>query len=519
MSLELKSLLKTGAADALTEDPNPASGDYTLTWDATTDDLKRAQLGNLPGGGGGGTSIALDLGDDGANESTELTEIATTGDVNSIFTEPGADKLLIDVTQNWPTADVANALAADALDAITEIASALRSGSDGTLITGTAGTSGNLAQWNADGDAVDSSIAVSDVLIDTDIAAGAITAAPGALDLSGGSDGHVLTKQADGSLSLEAVPAGGSTAINDLTDVTITTPADNEVLAFDNGTSEWINQTAAEAGLAAASHNHTLADVTDSGALAALDTVGTAQIDNAAVTYAKMQDVSATNRLLGRSTAGAGDVEEIVCTAAGRALIDDADASAQRTTLGLAIGSDVQAWDADLDTWATKTPPSGAAVGTTDTQTLTGKTLDNTNSIEAEAIDSGTLASARLSDNQRTTAIEFVIDGGGSAITTGVKGDIEVPFACTIQQVTMLADQSTTTTVDIWKDTYANFPPTDADSITAAAVPGTSAALKDQDATLTGWTTSISAGDILRFNVDANDNAERVTVSLEVLVD
>lgn len=58
-------------------------------------------------------------------------------------------------------------------------------------------------------------------------------------------------------------------------------------------------------------------------------------IDNDAVTYAKMQDVSATDRLLGRSTAGAGNVEEITCTAAGRALLDDADAAAQRTTLGV----------------------------------------------------------------------------------------------------------------------------------------------------------------------------------------
>lgn len=34
-------------------------------------------------------------------------------------------------------------------------------------------------------------------------------------------------------------------------------------------------------------------------------------IDNGAVTYAKIQDVSATNRLLGRATAGSGDIEEI----------------------------------------------------------------------------------------------------------------------------------------------------------------------------------------------------------------
>lgn len=40
-----------------------------------------------------------------------------------------------------------------------------------------------------------------------------------------------------------------------------------------------------------------------------------------------------------------------------------------------AIGSSVQAYDADLDTWATKTAPSGTVVGTTDTQTLTNKTL------------------------------------------------------------------------------------------------------------------------------------------------
>lgn len=60
-----------------------------------------------------------------------------------------------------------------------------------------------------------------------------------------------------------------------------------------------------------------------------------AQVPDGAITYAKIQDISATDKLLGRSTAGAGDVEEIACTAAGRALIDDANVAAQRTTLGL----------------------------------------------------------------------------------------------------------------------------------------------------------------------------------------
>ena len=71
-------------------------------------------------------------------------------------------------------------------------------------------------------------------------------------------------------------------------------------------------------------------DVTGSGTGSFATTIA-----NDAVTYAKMQNVSATDKLLGRSTAGAGDVEEITCTAAGRALLDDAAASNQRTTLGL----------------------------------------------------------------------------------------------------------------------------------------------------------------------------------------
>ena len=73
----------------------------------------------------------------------------------------------------------------------------------------------------------------------------------------------------------------------------------------------------------------------DGGVPSQVSTAAATVLADDAVTYAKIQNVTATDKILGRSTAGAGDVEEITCTAAGRALIDDVDAAAQRTTLGL----------------------------------------------------------------------------------------------------------------------------------------------------------------------------------------
>jgi len=106
--------------------------------------------------------------------------------------------------------------------------------------------------------------------------------------------------------------------------------------------------------------------------------------------------------------------------------------------------------------------------------------------------------------------------GDGSAeITTGEKMWMAVPFDCEITGYTLLADQVGSITIDIWKDTYADYPPTDADSITAAAPPSMSSLIKAQGV-LTGWTTSLSKGDILKFNVDSITTCTRVLLVLDI---
>lgn len=99
--------------------------------------------------------------------------------------------------------------------------------------------------------------------------------------------------------------------------------------------------------------------------------LGTASIADDAITYVKIQNVTATDRLLGRSSADAGVIEEIICTAAGRALLDDLSAAAQRTTLGLGT---IATLDADGSTLTNLTITSGTITGITDITIADGGT-------------------------------------------------------------------------------------------------------------------------------------------------
>lgn len=304
-----------------------------------------------------------------------------------------------------------------------------------------------------------------------------------------------------------------------------------------------------------------------------------ATIANDAVTYAKIQNVSAADKILGRVTTGAGDIEEITCTAAGRALLDDADASAQRTTLGLVIGTDVQAQDAELSalaglTSAADTLPYFTGSGTaalTSFTTTARSLLDDTSTsamrttlglaigTDVQAFDaelsalasvtsaadalpyftgSGTATTTTLTSTARSllddastsamrttlgvgaigelatiaSGITCVFDGMGSAIASGSKVYLEIPYAMTITGWTLVADQSGSIVIDVWKDTYANYPPTVGDSIAGTEKPTLSSAAKNQDLTLSTWTTSVSAGDTLVFNVDSASTVTKATL-------
>lgn len=73
-------------------------------------------------------------------------------------------------------------------------------GSDTTLVSGTAGTNGNFASWNGDGDAVDSGVAVSGVLTSQDV--GFVVYADGASVGTGdGTSGVVVTSGLAGDLT------------------------------------------------------------------------------------------------------------------------------------------------------------------------------------------------------------------------------------------------------------------------------------------------------------------------------
>lgn len=94
--------------------------------------------------------------------------------------------------------------------------------------------------------------------------------------------------------------------------------------------------------------------------------------------------------------------------------------------------------------------------------------------------------------------------GGGVAVAAGGADVVyvEAPRTGTIVAATMLgAGGPGSASVEVWKTTYAGGLPTSSNKISASAPPTISAASKSQDNTLTGWSTSVTVGDLLAFKL------------------
>jgi len=102
---------------------------------------------------------------------------------------------------------------------------------------------------------------------------------------------------------------------------------------------------------------------------------------------------------------GSGSAATYDLTAAGKALLDDADASAQRTTMGVAIGSDVQAYDAGLASIAGLTTAADKVIYTTgsDTYAVTSFTA-----FGRSLVDDADAAAARTTLGLGTAATQTV---------------------------------------------------------------------------------------------------------------
>lgn len=116
----------------------------------------------------------------------------------------------------------------------------------------------------------------------------------------------------------------------------------------------------------------------------------------------------------------------------------------------------------------------------------------------------------------QNAVLEWTFDGQGGAPDVATYGYAVVPFDCSIVSATLLADQSGSIVVEVWKKAYASFPPGSGDKISASAPATLSSAQKSQDTTLTGWTTSLSAGDVLAFNVTSASVLNRANLVLGV---
>jgi len=112
--------------------------------------------------------------------------------------------------------------------------------------------------------------------------------------------------------------------------------------------------------------------------------------------------------------------------------------------------------------------------------------------------------------------VQVILSGAPSYLYTGIQCDISVPYGLTIDTWTLLADTGAQYSIGLWKDSYANYPPTSADGMSAGGTGPYLSGTSKNTGTTSGWTGAACAyGDIIRVNVNTSDTwAKRMTLAL-----
>lgn len=258
-----------------------------------------------------------------------------------------------------------------------------------------------------------------------------------------------------------------------------------------------------------------LATVAATGSHTDLSNIGTnthAQIDTHIADTANPHGVT-------KSQVGLGSVTNDAQLKIASNLSDLNNAATARTNLGVAIGTDVQAYDAELAAIAGLTSAAnklpyftGSGTAALTDLTAAGRALIDDADAAAQRATLGVGAIGQLATLD--CSIDVTFDGQGSAIIAGSKAYYTMPFAMTISTWTLVADQSGSAVIDVWKSTYSSYPPVVGGTIAGSEKPTLSSVIKNEDTNLTTWSTSLSKGDALVFNIDSASTVTKLMLSI-----
>lgn len=112
-------------------------------------------------------------------------------------------------------------------------------------------------------------------------------------------------------------------------------------------------------------------------------------------------------------------------------------------------------------------------------------------------------------------SIGMVFDGGGSTPTPGSVGYVVCPCSGVIDRWDIVADQSGSAVVDVWK--VAGAIPTDANRIAGTEKLTLSAQQLASDTSLSSWTTAVTAGDVFGFELESVTTCTRITAEVRIV--